>query len=187
MPGPFGGWVMEITDLLRVVAETGGMKTFTRSMIGALAGVVMVTAEAAQCPPPTAASGSLSAQKTANAVAIANREREQRGVPMARRDPLLDRIAQAHAEDMARRRFFDHTTPEGVTFGQRLASLGVPVRAMGENIAMGYPTAEAVIRGWMRSPGHRRNLLDANFEFMGLGYAQDARGRAYWVQVFASD
>jgi uncharacterized protein YkwD len=55
---------------------------------------------------------------------------------------------------------------------------------VGENIAAGYPTAKAVMRAWMRSPGHRHNILDRRFRKIGLGLARSADGTPYWVQDF---
>ena len=55
---------------------------------------------------------------------------------------------------------------------------------VGENIAMGYPTPRAVMKGWMSSEGHRRNILDKRFRKIGLGLARTADGTPYWVQDF---
>jgi hypothetical protein len=76
------------------------------------------------------------------------------------------------------RRFFDHTTPDGVTFDERLAErYPHRVRIMGENIwyASGYnigklqQVAKEIVDDWMRSPGHRENILDPKFTHLGVG------------------
>ena len=54
----------------------------------------------------------------------------------------------------------------------------------GENIAYGYPTAAAVMKAWMHSTGHRRNILNKRFTKIGLGMARSADGTPYWVQDF---
>ena len=54
----------------------------------------------------------------------------------------------------------------------------------GENIAYGYPTAAAVMKAWMNSPGHRSNILNRQFTKIGLGLARSADGTPYWVQDF---
>jgi uncharacterized protein YkwD len=56
--------------------------------------------------------------------------------------------------------------------------------SVGENIAYGYPTAAAVMRGWMGSPGHRANILRPGFRRIGLGLARSGDGTPYWVQDF---
>ncbi len=55
---------------------------------------------------------------------------------------------------------------------------------LGENIASGYPTAAAVMRGWMHSEGHRANILNRRFKKIGLGVATSRDGTKYWVQNF---
>ena len=57
---------------------------------------------------------------------------------------------------------------------------------LGENVAVGYPTAEAVMAGWMNSPGHRANILNCAARAMGVGVATGADGRLYWTQVFGA-
>lgn len=54
---------------------------------------------------------------------------------------------------------------------------------VGENIAMGYPTAEAVMDGWMNSDGHRKNILNSDFTKIGIG-VYSSGGTLYWVQLF---
>ena len=54
---------------------------------------------------------------------------------------------------------------------------------IGENIAMGYPTPEAVMNGWMNSDGHRKNILNGDFTKIGIGVCS-SRGAMYWVQLF---
>lgn len=61
---------------------------------------------------------------------------------------------------------------------------GVSYRAAGENIAKGQRTPEQVVDGWMKSDGHRENLLSADFGRLGVGYHVE-NGRTYWVQLFA--
>ena len=59
-------------------------------------------------------------------------------------------------------------------------------RTAGENIAYGYPSARDVQEGWMNSPGHRENILNAGFTHVGVGLYVDSEGTAYWTQLFAS-
>lgn len=75
---------------------------------------------------------------------------------------------------------FDHTRPDGSSFSSIFKDMGISYYTAGENIAMGYPSPEAVVAGWMNSPGHRANILNANFNAIGVGYAP---GNA-WVQLF---
>jgi uncharacterized protein YkwD len=94
--------------------------------------------------------------------------------------------AQLHAEQMARVGRLDHVLgdaphprPE-----DRLAAVQYRWQAWAENVAFGQRTADEVVSGWMRSPGHRANIMHGTVTEMGAGYARDASGRPYWVQVF---
>lgn len=94
-------------------------------------------------------------------------------------DAELSEVAQAHAEDMAQRDYFSHSSPEGKQAGFRLRFAGVHWRTWGENIATYHPTSSAVMKAWMNSSGHRANILNRNFGRIGIGYYQ-----SYWVQIF---
>lgn len=102
----------------------------------------------------------------------------------------LNRAAYAHSEDMARRSYFDHVSPEGVTPGDRITAAGYTWSVYGENIASGYSTPASVVQGWMESSGHRANILNCNFTAIGVGYVErpddPLRFRTYWTQVLAT-
>ncbi|CAB4932822.1 unannotated protein [freshwater metagenome] len=96
--------------------------------------------------------------------------------------------AQRHTDDMVRRRYFDHTSPGGSTMSDRVDRTGLRWSALGENIAVGQRTPAAVMRGWMRSPGHRANIMKREFRVLGVGVARKGtRGFSgpTWTQVFA--
>ena len=62
-----------------------------------------------------------------------------------------------------------------------MRAFGVSYRTAGENIAMGYSSAQAVMNGWMNSSGHRANILNSAYTRIGVGYVADGN---YWVQEF---
>ena len=96
----------------------------------------------------------------------------------------LTAAAQDHAEDMARRAYFEHETPEGITPSQRMSRAGYSWRATAENIAAGQRTPEAVVRGWLDSPGHCENLMSRKYRDIGVGYHAGGKMDHYWVQNF---
>jgi len=115
--------------------------------------------------------------------------------------PILARVARERAEDMARRRYFGHTNPDGFGPNYLVRQAGYvlpsyygtePDANNIESIAGGYPTADATWQGWMGSSGHRDHLLGLNafwaeqIEY-GVGYAYDATSpyRHYWVVITA--
>lgn len=115
-------------------------------------------------------------------VTLTNAERQKAGCPPLSNNRTLRLVATAHSEDMAARDFFSHTNPDGQDPGDRAAAAGYDGYA-GENIAMGYRSAEAVVEGWMDSSGHRANILNCSSTEIGVGVADSPRG-LYWTQMF---
>lgn len=83
----------------------------------------------------------------------------------------LAMAAYLHSKDMVRKNFFNHTGSDGSSAGQRISRQGYPWRMCGENIAVGSPTVSSVIRGWLGSESHCRNLMNPGFTEIGAGYA----------------
>jgi uncharacterized protein YkwD len=105
-----------------------------------------------------------------------NRERARHGLPRLRENPLLRRAAERHTDNMVSERFFDHASPSGSTMVERIRRTGYTQRArswaLGENIAWGsgsLATAAQIHRSWMKSPGHRANILQRSFREIGIG------------------
>lgn len=100
-------------------------------------------------------------------------------------DSRLTTAAQGHSTDMATRNFFSHTGSNGSTPWARITATGYRYSYAGENIAAGYATVDAVMRGWLASPGHCANIMNRNFTQLGVGYATGGSYRHYWTQDFA--
>lgn len=116
-------------------------------------------------------------------VALSNAARRQAGVRPLVADTALDRVAMAHARDMAERSYFDHVSPEGHDLARRLGDAGITYSTAGENIA-GNASAGGTVRAWLASPGHRANLLSAEFTRVGIGVFRTASSPyTYYVQV----
>ena len=112
---------------------------------------------------------------------LTNAERQKAGLSPLQSDSKLMDSARAKSKDMSANKYFSHTSPTyGSPFDQ-MKSFGVSYRSAAENIAQGQRSAEEVVKAWMESPGHRQNILGANFTHIGIGY--DANGN-YWTQQF---
>lgn len=101
----------------------------------------------------------------------------------------LGQAAQGHAADMATQNYFSHTSLDGRTFAQRIVNAGYTAyRTLGENIAAGQTTPQAVVDGWLKSEGHCRNLMNPAFRELGVGYAYSGAStyKHYWVQDFGA-
>lgn len=94
---------------------------------------------------------------------------------------LLFSASAKHAADMALNNYFDHTSLDGRTLGQRVTAEGYRWRAVGENIAAGQGSVSAVVQGWLASEGHCRNLMSSHFNDVGVACVWSARGTPYWV------
>ena len=105
------------------------------------------------------------------------------------RHPSLDQVAQSYAEDMLQRGFYGHFSPEGEDVGDRVHKARFAYRKAGENVASGQPTIDAVMDAWVHSPEHYENLIDPEYQLIGIGFAagptRDGSYRFLWVQVFA--
>ena len=123
---------------------------------------------------------------TADAVLrLANRERARAGIPALRHSLPLARAAQAKANDMARRGYFSHDTPDGRTPWDFVLAEGYRYSSVGENLAAGQRTVEALERGWLRSAPHRANIRNRAFSETGVGVARGPDGPVI-VQLFAA-
>lgn len=103
--------------------------------------------------------------------------------PLALDDELLG-CAKIRAEEISYH--YSHTRPDGSNFDTVMSNSSRYYR--GENIAAGYPTPQHVFDGWMESPGHRENILNPNYTYIGIGYYyknnDENKYEHYWVQLF---
>lgn len=97
----------------------------------------------------------------------------------------LDLAAQGHSRDMATNNYFSHTGRDGSMPWDRVTRQGYAWSSVGENIAAGYSTPEAVVQGWLSSPGHCANIMNPRYTQTGIGLATGGSYRYYWTQVFA--
>jgi uncharacterized protein YkwD len=95
-------------------------------------------------------------------------------------DDQLEAAALKHSIDMSEHQFLSHTGSDGSTLGSRIIREGFKWRSCAENIAEGYETEQQVVEGWLKSPGHCKNLMNPAYSFMGA-----ARSDSYWTQDFA--
>jgi len=117
-------------------------------------------------------------------VALVNQARTGLGLPPLDRNDTLDRVARAHSDDMLRRGYFDHRSPDGTTPVGRLANVGFLVPRAGENIAFA-PDLGSAHSGLMASPSHRANILSQEFSRVGVGVVFGADGLMV-TQMFAT-
>lgn len=95
----------------------------------------------------------------------------------------LTSAAHGHSRDMADNNYFSHTSLDGRTPGTRVTATGYAWSSVGENIAAGYGSVQAVVDGWMASDGHCANLMNPAFTQYGLACARNDAStyRLYWT------
>lgn len=157
---------------------------------------------AAECPGADASPSEMSlSDARETTLCLLNEERTSRDVPPLREHSALRSTAQNYARHMVSERFFDHVSPGGSTMLDRIKR-GDYLRGgrswiVGENLAWGAGGAETpakIVRAWMQSPGHRKNILNGRFRDIGIGItdgvpvrrATAASGAATYVNNFGA-
>jgi len=116
------------------------------------------------------------ARTRALTLCLLNEERARHGLPGLRHDRRLEVSSQGHSNDMARREYFEHHTPEGVEPYQRMLAAGYPANNAytAENIAWGEGSESSpaeIMDSWMHSPPHRDAILHPGLVDVGVGVA----------------
>ncbi len=112
-----------------------------------------------------------------------NREREKMNLPPLTIDPKLEAAALVQARDMAEHEKMTHDGSDGSTAAQRIERQKYHFRAAGENVAAGQPTVASVMKSWLDSPPHKKNIL-ADFTELGVACVKGEDGRPYWCVDF---
>ncbi|GAA1335009.1 CAP domain-containing protein [Saccharothrix algeriensis] len=183
-PGVGGGGVGQPARTAEPVATTtttaAPTSTTTTTTTTTLATTTTATAEPTTAPPTTTTAPARPVSEAQRVVELVNEARAAAGCDAVRVDERVVDAAQGHSDDMSARGYFSHETPEGVDFATRMREAGYPDPG-GENIAKGQRTPESVMKAWLGSEGHRRNVLDCRFTAIGVGLNTDGW---YWTQDF---
>lgn len=114
---------------------------------------------------------------------LVNQERARYGLAPLKVSMELVKVARLKAKDMVEKDYFSHTSP---TYGgpfEMMRQFGITYRYGGENLA-GAPAVEIAHKNLMNSPGHRANILNANFKEIGIGVVPSPRYGKIFVQMF---
>ena len=122
------------------------------------------------------------AQFKAEVIRLVNLERDKVGVAALTELDSLNPLADLRAQESSAS--FSHTRPNNTRCFTVFGENNLKYRAAGENLAYGFKTPEAVVKAWMASEGHRRNIMDPDFNFIGMGYYVNENGRIYCSQLF---
>ena len=160
-----------------------------RTALAALAAVAVVlpasapqAASAAPCANRSAHPGDVSIKTIKNAtLCLLNKRRAEHGKRKLRHNRRLAKAARAHANDMVTKDYFAHDSPSGIDFVDRILRADYVDRGdgwrLGENLAWGsheLATPRSIVKAWMKSPGHRANILNGKFHEIGIGIVRGA-------------
>jgi len=127
-------------------------------------------------------STSTSSSEEQQAVSLLNKDRAANGLPALKANSQLTRLAENYALDMAKRGFFSHNNPEGQSPFDRMKQAGISYKTAGENLAINT-SVSAAETAFMKSSGHRANILDSSYTEVGIGVVH-SNGSVYVVQEF---
>ena len=133
-------------------------------------------AAATDCPNADAQANALTTdQMTQSIDCLINEQRTSFGLQPVQNNSDLAQAALSHSNEMVQEGYFEHTSPAGLTFIDRIEQTGYMDRArswvVGENLVWGsgsWSTPDALVTAWMNSPPHRENLLRPSFDEIGI-------------------
>ncbi len=105
---------------------------------------------------------------SAKLVNLTNMERQKEGLPPLKVNSLLTASSSAKLKDIFDRQYFNHDDPDGNKFSKFILGQGYNFVYAGENLAIDFDSNEDIVRAWMESPTHRKNILNANYEDIGI-------------------
>lgn len=124
---------------------------------------------------------------TVKVVELTNLERSKAGLPNLKINPELSQAAQSKAADMIKRGYWSHNTPDGKEPWIFISQSGYSYLHAGENLARDYSSAESAVSAWMNSGSHRANMLNPNYQDIGVAVVEGrVRGveTTFIVQMF---
>lgn len=133
------------------------------------------------CPVLGIDTGTLSSEEQ-QMFGLVNQERASNGAGSLSSDPALVKLARLKAQDMVDNRYFDHNSPTYGSPFDMMKKFGISYSYAGENLAMAVSVSSAH-KALMESPGHRANILNKNYDRVGIGIVVSG-GYRYCVQMF---
>ena len=110
---------------------------------------------------------------------LVNQERSKAGLKPLTLRADISKVAEAKSQDMVNKGYFSHQSPTYGSPFDMMKKFNINYRTAGENIAQGQRTPGEVMDAWMKSPGHRQNILSAQYDSIGVGEVNKT-----WTQMF---
>lgn len=183
-----GDWYVvydQETDKVGCVAKQYLMdsETFKKQM-GSSGSTATKTPAATPAPSTTTpkATDQLSSEEQ-QLLTLINNERAKAGLPALQVDMELMKVARTKANDMAQNNYFSHYSPTYGSPFDMMRQFGIAFKAAAENIA-GNSTIQGAVNAWMKSSGHKANILNAGYNYTGIGITKSNKYGYLFVQMF---
>jgi uncharacterized protein YkwD len=135
-------------------------------------------------PPNPVESYSATGQYINEVIDLVNAERAKENISPLAADSILMKAALYKCKDIGSTGKFSHKSS---TYGEAYVLMdlfNIDYAAWGENIAVGQRTPQDVVNAWMNSPGHKKNIMKPEYEYIGVGYLEDKNFGVIWAQEF---
>ncbi|MBP6857685.1 MAG: hypothetical protein KBC11_00590 [Candidatus Pacebacteria bacterium] len=118
-------------------------------------------------------------------IELTNKERVLAGLPPLSTNNLLSDSADLKVDDMIALQYFEHQSPNGDSVSDLGTKVGYDYVVMGENLALGtFSNSAEIVQAWMDSPGHRANILNKNYQDIGVSVKRALyKGDEVWFAV----
>lgn len=103
-----------------------------------------------------------------NLIKLTNKERLKNNLEPLSASPILEKAAKNKADDLLNGQYFSHTSPNGKNFAEWIKEADYQYIYAGENLAMDFITSEGVVKAWMESAGHKKNILSPNYNELAI-------------------
>jgi uncharacterized protein YkwD len=163
--------------------KTINLKAIAVTIFGLLVSLVQA-GEKVQVSSSNESTNSITSEE-AEVVELTNGKRKKRGLKLLKINMQLMCLARKQSASMARNNQLSHTV-NGKTLASRIKKSGYPYRHVGENVARSKHPPPHVVRMWMKSQGHRVNILNPHFREIGIGIVQAKNGDKYFTQIYGT-
>lgn len=126
------------------------------------------------------------AQWANDVIYLVNIERAKQNLKPLQHDRQLTQLAIIKVKDMIQQNYFDHTSPIYGSPWDMAMLFDYKFVRFGENIGRNLTSPQAVVNAWINSSDHRKNILNSNYNKIGVGISKTKSGKYYWVQHFSS-
>lgn len=172
-----------LAKYLKVAGMTKAPTTTKKTVTPAKATTPKTTTPKTTTPAKTTTPSATLSTDEQQMLNLVNKARSDAGVAALKADGELQKVARLKAQDMVNKGYFSHQSPTYGSPFDMMRQFGISFKSAGENIA-GNQTVEGAFKAWMNSEGHRKNILNGNYDYTGIGIVSSPTYGKMFVQMF---